>query len=174
MKKIGKAFALLLLSALIIIQFFRPEKNISTTSAVLENDISKVYQIPDSVQVILQTSCYDCHSNNTSYPWYNNIQPVAWWLANHVIEGKNELNFSEFASYRIGRQYKKLEEINEQVKENEMPLASYTLIHTNAKLNTQQKLSLANWVTVLRDSIKKQYPADSLKRPQRPQQEQAK
>jgi hypothetical protein len=79
------------------------------------------------------------------------------------------LNFSEFASYRIGRQYKKLEEINEQVKEGEMPLSSYTLIHTDAKLNDQQKLSLATWVESVRDSIEAKYPADSLKLPKRVQ-----
>jgi hypothetical protein len=94
---------------------------------------------------------------------------VAWWLKNHIDEGKRELDFSEFAAYRIGRQYKKLEEINKEVKEGEMPLESYTLIHGDAKLSQEQKLSLANWVTSLRDSIKAQYPEDSLKRPQRPQ-----
>jgi hypothetical protein len=119
---------------------------------------------------ILKTSCYDCHSNNTYYPWYNNIQPVAWWLKNHVDEGKRELNFSEFAAYRIGRQYRKLDEVNKQIKEGEMPLESYTLIHGNAKLNEQQKLMVANWVSAIRDSIKAQYPEDSLKRPQKPQQ----
>jgi hypothetical protein len=124
--------------------------------------------MPQNVQQILKTSCYDCHSNNTVYPWYSNIQPVAWWLKDHIDEGKRELNFSEFATYRIGRQYRKLEEINGEVKENKMPLESYTLIHSDAKLSDEQKLTLATWVTTLRDSIKAQYPEDSLKRPQRP------
>ena len=172
MKKFLKRFFLLLLLVFIVIQFFRPAKNIA--DGISANDITKIYAVPQDVQAVLKTSCYDCHSNNTYYPWYNNIQPVAWWLADHVNEGKRELNFSEFASYRIGRQYRKLEEINEQVKEGEMPLESYTLIHGDAKLNEQQKLSLASWVTTLRDSIKAQYPEDSLKRPQRPQQAPAK
>ena len=168
MKKYLKRLLVLLLLAFIVIQFFRPAKNKS--EGISANDITKKYTIPDSVLAILKTSCYDCHSNNTNYPWYNNIQPVAWWLADHIKEGKNELNFSEFATYRIGRQYKKLEEVNEQVKKEEMPLESYTLIHGDAKLNKQQKLAVANWVVALRDSIKTQYPEDSLKRPQRPQQ----
>lgn len=167
LKKIFKRTFQILLLAFIVIQFFRPAKN--KAEGISNNDISKIYAVPADVQSILKTSCYDCHSNNTVYPWYAEIQPAAWWLADHVKEGKKELNFSEFASYRIGRQYKKLEEINEQVKEEEMPLESYTLIHGDAKLNEQQKLSLANWVTTLRDSIKAQYPEDSLKRPQRPQ-----
>jgi Haem-binding domain len=166
MKKFFKRFLLLLLLAFIVIQFFRPAKNKS--EGISANDITVKYAVPDDVKAILKTSCYDCHSNNTNYPWYNNIQPVAWWLDDHVKEGKKELNFSEFGSYRIGRQYRKLEEINKEVKDNEMPLESYTLIHGDAKLNQQQKLAVANWVTALRDSIKGQYPEDSLKRPQQP------
>ena len=167
MKKFLKRLFLVLLLAFIVIQFFRPEKNISTVTSA--NDITTKYAVPADVQTILKTSCYDCHSNNTAYPWYNNIQPVAWWLKNHIDEGKKELNFSEFASYRIGRQYRKLDEVNKQIKEGEMPLSSYTLIHTNAKLNEQQKLAVATWANALRDSIKAQYPEDSLKRPQQPQ-----
>jgi hypothetical protein len=166
MKKFFKRFLLLLLLVFIGIQFFRPEKNISV--GISANDITVKYAVPNDVKAILKTSCYDCHSNNTNYPWYNNIQPVAWWLKDHIDEGKRELNFSEFASYRIGRQYRKLEGINGEIKDGEMPLASYTLIHGDAKLNEQQKLAVANWVTALRDSIKSQYPEDSLKKPQQP------
>ncbi len=163
MKKVLPA----LLVILVIIQFFHPKKNSSTTGALLVNDIGKKYTVPDNIHQILQTSCYDCHSNNTVYPWYSKIQPVAWWLNNHIIEGKKEINFSEFATYRIGRQYKKLEEIMDQVKEDEMPLSSYTIIHKNAILSPEKKLALRNWATVLRDSIKSNNPTDSLisKRP---------
>ena len=167
MKKFFKRFSLLLLLVFIVIQFFRPAKNKS--EGISANDITKKYAVPDSVLAILKTSCYDCHSNNTGYPWYNNIQPVAWWLKNHIDEGKRGLNFSEFTTYRIGKQYRRLDDINKQIKEGEMPLESYTLIHGYAKLSNQQKLTVANWVTVLRDSIKAQYPEDSLKRPQKPQ-----
>ncbi len=166
MKKFLKRLFLLLLLAFVAIQFFKTEKNIA--SGISANDITRAYPVPDEVQAILKTSCYDCHSNNTVYPWYNKIQPVAWWLKNHIDEGKRELNFSEFASYRIGRQYRKLEEVNKEVKEGEMPLSSYTLIHGDAKLNDQQKLTVANWVNAVRDSIKAHYPEDSLKRPQQP------
>ena len=168
MKKFFKRLLLLLLLIFVVIQFFRPAKNKS--EGISAHDITTKYTIPQDVQATLKTSCYDCHSNNTSYPWYNNIQPVAWWMAGHINDGKNDLNFSEFTSYKIGRQYKKLEQINDLVKKDEMPIGSYTFIHKNAILNEQQKLSIANWVNTLRDSIKAQYPADSLKRPQNPQQ----
>lgn len=160
-KILKRTFQILLL-AFIVIQFIRPAKNKS--EGISGNDITKVYAVPEDVQTILKTSCYDCHSNNTVYPWYANIQPAAWWLNDHVQEGKRELNFSEFASYRIGRQYRKLEEINGEVKEDKMPLDSYLWIHKDAKLDEKQKLTLANWVTSVRDTIKSKYPADSLVR----------
>lgn len=163
MKKRRKPLALFLLAMLIVIQFFRPAKNLSLNTDT-NNDISKTYHVPIDVQKILQTSCYDCHSNNTKYPWYSTIQPVGWWLANHIQEGKKELNFSEFESYRVRRQYKKLEEIIDQVKDDEMPLSSYTLIHRNAILTKDQKLRIADWAVAARDSIKANYPADSLQR----------
>ena len=153
-----------LLIVLIIIQFFHPEKNIESNASSISNDISKVFPVPNNVQKILQNSCYDCHSNNTQYPWYAEIQPVAWWLNNHIEEGKKEINFNEFASYRPRRQYKKLEEIIEQITNNKMPLSSYTLIHREAVLNKEQKLALSVWAEVLIDQMKAKYPQDSLKR----------
>jgi len=167
MKKIIKPIALVLLAALIIIQFFKPERNLSSSETIAANDISKLYPVPQEVASILKTSCYDCHSNNTHYPWYSNFQPVAWWLADHVKEGKGDLNFSEFASYRIGKQYRKLEKMNSEVKEGEMPLESYTFIHGDAKLNPAQKEKLMSWASEIRDSIKAHYPADSLQRPKK-------
>ena len=146
-----KKIAYVLLVALIIIQFFKPERNLSTTRSA--NDITNKYAVPASVQEILKTSCFDCHSNNTVYPWYANIQPVAWWLADHVNEGKRELNFSEFLTYSPKKAHHKLEEVNDMVKEGEMPLQSYTIIHQNAKLSEAQKLEIATWADVLMKEI---------------------
>ncbi len=160
MKKIFKRILMALLIIFIAIQFIRPAKNRS--EGISANDISTKYPVPDSVQAILKVACYDCHSNNTRYPWYAEIQPVAWWLNNHIKDGKSGLNFSEFTSYRIKKQFHRLDDINKQVKKNEMPLSSYTLIHTDAKLTEGQKLAIAAWATSIRDSIKAHYPPDSL------------
>jgi Haem-binding domain len=146
-----KKIAIGLLVALVIIQFFRPARNISSEKS--SNDITNKYAVPASVQEILKTSCYDCHSNNTVYPWYANIQPVAWWLADHVKEGKKELDFSEFLTYSPKKAHHKLEEVNEMVKEGEMPLQSYTIIHQNAKLSEPQKLEIATWADGLMKEI---------------------
>jgi hypothetical protein len=166
MKKLLKRIFLFLVLAFVAIQFFRPQKNIH--EGMQANTIANVYPVSDTVHSILKTACYDCHSNNTAYPWYNNIQPVAWWLKHHVDEGKRELNFDEFASYSPRRKFNKLGKINEEVKEGGMPLSSYTLIHTNAKLSDEQKRLIAGWVVACQDSLKAHYPMDSLKRPNGP------
>ena len=167
MKIFFKRVLIFLLITFLILQFFRPQKNLLTEVAI--NDITTKYAIPADVYAVLKTSCYDCHSNNSTYPWYNNIQPVAWYLADHIKEGKKEINFNEFASYKIAKQYRKLEEIINQVEMDEMPLESYTLIHGGAKINVAQKTMIINWATVLRDAIKASYPADSLiRKPQTP------
>jgi hypothetical protein len=89
----------------------------------------------------------DCHSNNTIYPWYSHIQPAAWWMNNHVKDGKKDLNFDEFLTYTKKKQFKKMEETIELVKEGEMPLKSYTWIHNDAKLTEAEKTALTDWAT---------------------------
>jgi hypothetical protein len=166
MKKFFKYFFLTLLVFFLLIQFYpRPDKNVSAVAT--ENDISKRYAVPSDVSAILATACNDCHSNNTVYPWYASVQPVSEWLGNHIKDGKRHLNFSEFLSYRLAKQFHKLEEVEETISEGEMPLSSYTVIHGNAKLDQAQKNILINWSRALRDSMRSAYPADSLIMPKR-------
>lgn len=121
-----------------LLQFIpRPEKNISSVEA--KNSIEKLFPIPDSVLTILKTACYDCHSNNTRYPWYSNIQPVALFLNKHIVEGKKELNFDEFGNYTGRRQQSKLKAIANQVRDGEMPLRSYSIMHKNARLTSGER-----------------------------------
>ncbi|MCS6874151.1 MAG: heme-binding domain-containing protein [Pyrinomonadaceae bacterium] len=126
-----------------IIQLIRPSFTNPQTDASLklENQIS----VPSEVNSILERSCKDCHSNETVYPWYSNIQPVGWYLANHVEEGRHELNFSEWGTYSQKKRKHKLEEICEQVKIGEMPLRSYLLIHREAVLSEEDKRILCDW-----------------------------
>lgn len=157
-KKIGIA----LLAILVIIQFIRPEKNQSNDQTY---HVSTKYPIPTEVNNILESACYDCHSNQTRYPWYAEIQPSAWWLANHVKEGKQKLNFSTFTNLPVAVQNHKFEEVIEMVKEGEMPLKAYTWLgrHSDAKLTDAQRVLLTSWAQMQMDSLKVQYPADSLK-----------
>ena len=148
-----------LLVVLVILQAFRPTKNISGDAS---KDISTLYPVPQDVQAILDRSCADCHTNKTNYPWYAEIQPVAWWLNDHVTDGKKHFNLNNFGNMRLAMQNHKLEECIEQVKEGEMPLASYTLIHTDAKLSENDKTLITNWAQSIMDTLKARYPADSL------------
>lgn len=158
--KIVKKILLVLLIILVVIQFIRPAKNQSTE--VTTNHIYNVYATNENVKTILDKACNDCHSNNTKYPWYANIQPVAWWLNDHIEDGKKHLNFSEYGAYNLRRQYHKMEEVIDEVKEGEMPLSSYTIVHTNAKLTAEEKATLTGWAQSIMDTMKAKYPIDSL------------
>jgi uncharacterized membrane protein len=150
-----------LLIAFIAIQFIHPTQNKSCKASLLH--ISKVFGVPQNVNAIFTKACNDCHSNNTFYPWYANMQPSAWWLNNHVHEGKDEINFDEFGTYSLRRMYKKLSEIKTQVaEEKEMPLDSYTWMHAEAKLTDAERKIIGEWANGLQDSLKKVYPLDSL------------
>jgi hypothetical protein len=151
---------LLLLIVFIVLQFFRPEKNISKEPQ--PHNIASAFPIPDSVKTILAKACNDCHSNNTRYPWYNNIQPVAWWLEEHVKDGKKELNYDEFTTYRLRKQYTRLRQTKTLVEKGEMPLKSYTWIHKDAILTEQEKQALYSWVETSKAAMEAKYPMDSL------------
>ncbi|MCC7402081.1 MAG: heme-binding domain-containing protein [Chitinophagaceae bacterium] len=157
-----KKILIVLLIALVIIQLFHPKRNKSKGDQ--PNYIGKSFTVPDDIKSILERSCNDCHSNNTNYPWYANIQPVAWWLNHHIKEGKNEINFDEFSNKSLRFQYHKFEEITEQVKEGEMPINSYTWTHKDAVLSEADKSKLMAWADASRDSMKAKYPIDSLVR----------
>jgi hypothetical protein len=144
---------------IIVIQFIRPSKNLS---ADISKDISVIYAEPEEVKAILEKSCNDCHSNKTAYPWYAQIQPVGWWLNNHIVDGKRHLNLNNFSALKVAVQKKKLEDFMEQIKKDDMPLSSYTIIHKNAELSEADKQILNTWCRQIIDTIKAKYPADSL------------
>ena len=147
LKKILLAFLILFIG----IQFIRPVRNES--GQVLTTDITNTFNMPDSVLSVLKTSCYDCHSNNTNYPWYSNIQPVAWLLDSDVKNGKDNLNFSDFGSYTKRRQQSKLRSIVSQIQDNKMPISNYTIMHKNAVLTTRNKALITSWLNKTRDSL---------------------
>ena len=148
-----KKILLGLLVVLIAIQFVQPARNKS--GQAMPNDIATKVNLPGDVNGILKKACYDCHSNNTAYPWYASIQPMHWFLDNHIRSGKEELNFNEFGSYSSRRQRNKLRAIENSVKDGTMPLSSYTLIHRNAILSDAEKQKLITWVHTSMDSLAK-------------------
>lgn len=142
------------------LQFFRPAKNVQAETA--PTHISNKFNLPAEVNTIMAKACYDCHSNNSRYPWYFNIQPVGMWMNKHIKNGKSHLNFSEYTDKRLRYQYHKMEEVIEQVKDNHMPLPSYTWMHKDARLTEAEKNLLIDWAGTVMDTMKAWYPADSL------------
>ena len=114
---------------------------------ILDNpdDILVNNEISQEVSDILKTACYDCHSNETSYPWYSYITPVSWFLFEHIEHGREELNFSEWSALRKSRKVRKLNEIGEEVSEGEMPLGSYLIMHSDADLSEEQRKMITDW-----------------------------
>ncbi|MDC7994148.1 MULTISPECIES: heme-binding domain-containing protein [Flavobacteriaceae] len=149
--KIVKIIAGIILVVFVVIQFIPTTRNQSDT--VPQTDFMLVHKVPEAIQKKIQVSCYDCHSNNTQYPWYNRVQPVAWFLEDHIKEGKAELNFNEWDSLSSRRKTSKLRSIIKQIESGEMPLDSYTLIHRDAKFSKEETEEIINWVTQLKDSL---------------------
>lgn len=139
----GRVTVWSLLLIFMVMQFFQPDKN--NNNVVLSNDITSVVAVPDDVNLLLHSACYDCHSNNTAYPWYTNIQPVGWWLNSHIQDGKRHLNFNEFATYTLERKKEKLDDVSASLREGWMPIKSYTWMHKDAKLTDAQKKAIINW-----------------------------
>lgn len=147
-----KKLLLGLLILFIAIQFFQPARN-NKDGQVLPVDFANLYSVPENVQGILKTACYDCHSNHTNYPWYSYVQPVGWILDRHIRDGKEELNFSEFGAYSVRRQMSKLKAIGGSVRDNTMPLSSYTMLHESARLSQAEKKMILDWTRKTMDSL---------------------
>tara|TARA_B100000929_G_scaffold290637_1_gene285164 strand:+ start:11979 stop:12434 length:456 start_codon:yes stop_codon:yes gene_type:complete len=149
--KVLKIIAWIALIAFVVIQFFPMDYNQSET--LPQTDFMLVNKVPATVEKSLQVSCYDCHSNYTKYPWYNKVQPVAWFLEDHIKEGKAELNFNEWDTYSDRRKNSKLRSIIKQIENGQMPLDSYTLIHRDAILSKEEKEAVLNYMKTLKDDL---------------------
>lgn len=162
-----KKITLGIIVLLVLIQFIPAERNESNDT---EFDITKSYDVPDNVAMILKGACNDCHTNLTRYPWYSNIQPVKYMLADHVNEGKRKWNLSTFTKLPLAVQNHKFEEVVEMVEEKEMPLPSYTYLglHPEAKLTDEERKILVDWAKDQMAMLAATYPADSLKMKPRP------
>ena len=151
MKRTVQLFGVGLLVVLIALQFVPVPRNAGPAEG--PSSLVAAQPVPAEVQAILRRACYDCHSNHTNYPWYAAVQPVGWWLNDHVAEGKGELNFSEFATYSTKRVVRKLRSTADEVRDRHMPLKSYLLMHGEAKLTDADVTLLATWAEDLADEI---------------------
>lgn len=148
MKKAIRIFLIIALLALIAIQFIRPDRSIPEYDT--SQDFISMTNPNEQIKGILKAACYDCHSYETKYPWYDRIAPVSYWLNGHVRHGRGKLNFSEWGTYSAKKADHKLEESVEEVKGKNMPLSSYTWTHKEAKLSDEQRAELARFFQALR------------------------
>ena len=143
MKKALKIIAVLIFAGFIIIQLFRPD---FTNPPVNQAEtLEAAMPVPEDVRAILTRSCMDCHSHETKYPWYSRIQPGAWFMQDHIEEGRRELNLSVWKTYEPRRQRRKLAEICEQAEYKFMPLPSYLWIHRDAQMSDADVKTLCDW-----------------------------
>jgi hypothetical protein len=146
MRKTFRTFLLVIVVAFIGIQFFQPPKN---TSTVTESDILvRLQDVPPEIKEVFTKSCYDCHSDNTNYPWYGRIAPVSWMLNKHIVAGKEELNFSEFGNLSTRKKIGALIDVCDVISDGSMPLESYLKLHKDAELSQEQINTICEWVEV--------------------------
>lgn len=155
--KVLKKIGVVLLIALVVAQFFGPEKNDGNLDTV--NAFIAETNPPAEVTQILKTTCFDCHSAKTNYPWYNNITPVNYWLDEHVRDGKKHLDFSKWSEYSLKRKEHKMDELYEEVEKKEMPLNSYTWTHADANLTQAQINAVVAWGKKVQADYKQQMTA---------------
>jgi uncharacterized protein YxeA len=147
MKKIFFALAV----AIVVIQFIQIDQTNPTVDE--SQDFLKTHNPSPEIAAQIKASCYDCHSNESTYPWYANVQPAGWFLKHHIDEGRHELNFSEFGSYSTKKQAHKLEESIELIEKGEMPLSSYTIMHKESVLDDDAKTALVDYFKSIQKSI---------------------
>lgn len=159
MKKILKYVLLVIFFSLIIIQFInRPE---IINEPVTKNDIIENLNVNAEMAGMLKAACYDCHSNQPRYPWYASVAPMSWSIAEHIEHGRDELNFSEWATFSARRRDHKLEEMIEEVEEGNMPLKGYVIMHKEGNLSDEQIEMLKTWVNQERAKIAAEAPAET-------------
>lgn len=147
-----KKFLIILLVLFIIIQFFRIDKTNPPINQGM--DFLTIKKTPEAIATNIRNACYDCHSNETKYPWYSNVQPIAWFLKKHIDDGRKHLNFSIFATYEPKRQAHKLEESVEMLEKGEMPLDSYVINHPEAKLTDEQRAEMIKYFKQMEQDIR--------------------
>ena len=143
MKKFLKVALIVIVVFLVGAQFVRP----SFVNPPIDpaKTLAATTPVPPEVAKIFDRSCSDCHSNKTVYPWYSNVAPVSWLLADDIKKGRHEVNFSEWGGYTQKRKLRKFKEICDQVKEGEMPLTTYLPLHPDAKLSDVDRAAICAW-----------------------------
>jgi Haem-binding domain len=151
MKKTLKILVAVAFVAFIAIQFFRIDK---TNPPINETETLEAKTlVPENLQLIFKRSCNDCHSNNSVYPWYSNVAPMSWSVAEHIKDGRKQLNFSIWETYDLKKKSRKLNEICDEVESGSMPMYQYLWIHLDAKLTEEDKKLICDWTKSVTENL---------------------
>ena len=152
-KKLSAGWIILIIAAVIFlgIQFFGINRSVPSTDPNL--DLMAVAQPPENVKNLIHQGCYDCHSYETKYPWYSHVQPVSWFLQDHIDEAREHMNFSKWGDYSPDVRREKLEHAGKMVKNRKMPLWSFRIEHPEARFTDQEIQTLSNWFKERRDAL---------------------
>lgn len=143
MKRQLQWMGVVILAVMAGIQFIRPDRTNPPVDPSLTVQVH--LELPSAVDTLLRRSCYDCHSNETRWPWYSNIAPVSWMVTRDVHEGRRILNFSEWGNYKMGKMLSMLERVCDESTFGNMPLPSYLLLHPGAGLSAEEIQLLCEW-----------------------------
>ncbi len=127
----------------VAIQLYRPAR--TNPAADPANTLTATTAVPADVAAVLKRSCYDCHSNETRWPWYSNVAPLSWGVIGHVTEARSHYNFSEWGTYTPAKRATLLENMCGEVREGGMPLLSYLLLHPDARLSDADRKAICDW-----------------------------
>lgn len=147
----SKKILLIVLAIVIIIQFIPADLPV----VILDNpnDLIANNDIPENIEAILRTSCYDCHSNETVYPWYSYVSPVSLLVSRDTRIGRDELNFSEWEKLDKIEKAEMLDEIAEEIEEGEMPMKIYPITHPDAKLSDSDREEMVLWAEIMAEGL---------------------
>ena len=151
MKKITKILGYFLAVILVLIQYYPTDKPL--TYANNPNGLLQNNQVPNHISSILKSACYDCHSNETKYPWYASIAPLKWLIYSDINQGREELNFSDWNTISKEEKADILDDISTIILEEEMPLKKYVLLHSEAKLSLKDREDISNWAELALENL---------------------
>jgi len=135
---------ILLIAAFVVMQFFGIDR--TNPEFDPENDFLSMEKPPAELEKLVKASCYDCHSNQTKWPWYSYVAPVSWLIDEHVTDGRDNVNLSEWGEYELEDRAYIIEEMIEEIEDGEMPFPGYDKLHPDANLSEEQKQALFKWL----------------------------
>jgi hypothetical protein len=148
--KVLKIVLVVLLLGFISIQFFGIEKSNPEFDSQL--DFLTIENPPENIEKIFRNACYDCHSNETQWPWYANVAPMSWMIEDHVEEGRDYINLNDWGDYELEDRHYILEEMMEEIDHEEMPLPAYRIFHRDSRITDIQKAELFEWIRSVQKS----------------------